>query len=221
MAGKSIKAFGLAERLGHWLHAAVFFALLLTGLVLYVPTLSMTVGVGGPGQMVRYLHRVFAILFMAVPVIFLIVDAVESGLKEFAITMKKIFTWGPDDAKWLGAAFAYYFNGDESKMPPQDKFNTGQKLFYVLNVFGYIIWVVTGLIMWFGKGSVSVGLFQWSVFLHDLAVIVVGGFFLIHFYLSTFHPLMKDSLDSMRFGTLPEEYVKEHHAKWYEEVKGS
>ncbi|MGD2179006.1 MAG: cytochrome b/b6 domain-containing protein, partial [Anaerolineae bacterium] len=139
--------------------------------------------------------------------------------REFVAAMKRVFTWSKADLGWLRAAPAYYFLGDEEAMPPQDKYNTGQKLFYLVVVICMAGFIVTGLVMWFGKGVVPVRTYWWSVFLHDLCTIAYGAFFLVHFVLSVMHPLMKGAIDGMLFGWMPEEYVKHHHAKYYEELQ--
>jgi formate dehydrogenase subunit gamma len=213
MTEKTILAFSPTQRTVHWLHTIAFLVLLATGAVLYVPALA-PLTIGEAGLALRFVHRVFAVLFMAVPVLYVIFD-----LKGFLYDMRLVFTWTKDDLAWLRAAPAYYFNGDDSKMPPQAKFNSGQKMFYLIIVIGFILFTLTGLVMWFGKGVVPPTVFQGSVFLHDLTTIATASFFAVHFFLATAHPLMKQSLDSMRFGRLSEEYVREHHGKWYEEIK--
>jgi len=212
---KPILFFTTTQRFVHWLHVVAFILLLVTGMVLYVPQLH-PFAVGSAGQASRLLHRIGVILLAAVPLIYIVFDP-----RQFARSMKEIFTWSSDDLGWLKAAPAYYFLGDEKAMPPQGKFNTGQKLFYLTVVVALVVFGVTGFVMWFGKGVVPVGLFQWSVFLHDLAAIATAAFFLVHFMLSVMHPLMKGSLESMLFGWISEEYVKSHHRKWYEEVMRS
>jgi len=67
--------------------------------------------------------------------------------------------------------------------------------------------IVTGLVVWFGKGTVAPTLFMWTVFIHDLCMIAYAAFFLAHFVLSVMHPLMK-SHQRLLFGWMPEEYVK-------------
>jgi len=74
--------------------------------------------------------------------------------------------------------------------------------------------------MWLGQGSVPVWVFQWSVVLHDLCTIAYAAFFLVHFMLSVMHPLMKGAINGMLFGWMPEEYIKHHHAKYYEKLQG-
>jgi len=215
IAAGRVKFFSATERITHWVHAAAFLVLLGTGLVLYVPQLSALV-VGEAGIFMRMLHRVAAVIFILIPIYFIIFDH-----KGFFYSLKKIFSWSGDDIKWFKAAPAYYFKGDESKMPPQDKYNTGQKLFSCIVVIGCSALMVTGLIMWFGGTSTPNWLFKWSMLVHDVSTIAVGVMFLVHFYLPTMHPIMMSTFDSIILGTMSEEHVKHHHAKWYEEIKGA
>ena len=218
---KEILMFGTGQRFVHWLHTASFAVLMLTGIMIYVPWFGNSIARGDGGHAIRLIHRVGAIGFMLVPICYFIFD--PRGL--FG-SLKRIFTWNKDDVGWLKNAPAYYFFGDEEAMPPQDKFNTGQKLFYLAVVICMVGFIVTGLIMWFGKGTVinsfvvPTWVFQWSVFLHDLCMIAYAAFFLVHFVLAVAHPLMKGALNGILFGWMPDKYVKHHHAKYYEEIKG-
>ena len=206
-----VMMFNAAQRLVHWLHTAAFIVLMVTGVIIYVPWLGASLGAGEGGYAIRLAHRLGAVAFMLVPIIYVVLSP-----QELLAAMKRIFTWSKEDLGWLRAAPGYYFLGDEEAMPPQDKYNTGQKLFYLVVVICMAGFVVTGLIMWFGKGIVPLWAFRWSVFLHDLCTIAYGAFFLVHFMLSVMHPLMKGAIDGMLFGWMPEDYVKHHHAKYYE-----
>jgi hypothetical protein len=52
--------------------------------------------------------------------------------------------------------------GDEEAMPPQGKYNTGQKLLYLVVVVCMVSFIVTGLLKWSGKGVIPVWMFQWA-----------------------------------------------------------
>jgi len=211
---KELLMFNTTQRFVHWLHTAAFAVLMITGAMLYIPWFGNSIAQGAGGHAIRLIHRVGAVAFMLVPVLYI----VETP-KEWLASMKRVFTWNKDDLGWLKAAPAYYFLGDEEAMPPQDKFNTGQKLFYLTVVVCMVGFIVTGLIMWFGKGTVPAWMFRWSVFLHDLCTIAYAAFFLVHFVLSVMHPLMKGAINGMLFGWMPEEYVKHHHAKYYQKLQ--
>jgi len=53
------------------------------------------------------------------------------------------------------------------------------------------------------------------VIIHDLAMVLTLNMFIVHFYLAVVHPMMWQSLVSMRFGVVSESYAREHHAIWY------
>jgi formate dehydrogenase subunit gamma len=112
-------------------------------------------------------------------------------------------------------AFSYYLLGRHTAMPPQGRFNTGEKMNGVIMCVTWVVLGVTGLLMWFGKGVISPELFHWMVLIHDVAMIGAVAMFLVHLYLAVAHPLMWAGLVSMRFGVTSASYDAEHHAKWY------
>jgi cytochrome b subunit of formate dehydrogenase len=58
-------------------------------------------------------------------------------------------------------------------------------------------------------------MFQTAVIVHDLTMIATFCMFIIHFFLAVAHPLMWQSLVSMRYGVVSESYARQHHAMWY------
>lgn len=212
MVRREILAFTAAERFVHWLHTSAFLVLLLTGLVLYLPQLSVFAA-GDAGQAFRLLHRIGAVAMALVPLIYIVTD--PWGLIN---SMGEIFSWSVTDLDWLKAAPRYYFLTDEEAMPPQGRFNTGQKLFYVVVIITNLFLGVTGAIMWFDKSTAPSPLFQWSVILHDLSMILLTGMFMMHFMLAGIHPMMEGAIGGMISGWIPEEYVQSHHRRWYEEI---
>jgi len=196
-------------RILHWIHSGAFVLLFLTGLILFIPGLGFLAEDG----YTRIIHRVGATIFIVIPIIYLIINpaAVGRGLK-------KAFTWGSEDMGWLKAAPAYYFLGKEEDMPPQGEMNTGQKMWWFMTIVFGLIFVVTGLIMWFAKTTAAPGLLQWMTFIHDVAFIVTGAMFLLHIYLGVFHPMMNEAWSSITGGKISAEYAKKHHAKWYTEL---
>ena len=204
-----VERFRLRSRWFHWIIVASFLTLGITGLFLYVPQLGPVAQDG----YTRLIHRIAAVLFIAAPIIYFLIAPM--GTLRF---LKEVFTWGLDDIKWLKAAPDYYFGGDQSKMPPQPHMNTGQKLYALVVVLGGIGFVVTGLILWLAKGSVSSEGFLAVVLLHDVLFIGVGSFMLVHFYLGVIHPRMTESMRSMVTGKVSVDYAKSHHGKWYNET---
>lgn len=196
------------ERFLHWAHTAAFLPLTLTGMVLFMPVFE-PLAQGQAGQFIRVVHRLFAVFFALVPIIY----AVFRPRRLLAVLRDLQF--GAWDFEWFKAAVPYYILGRHLNMPPQGRFNTGEKLNVVLLVTGTILFTITGLVMWFGKFIVPPGLFQAMVIIHDVTMIVSVNMFIIHFYLAVAHPLMWQGMVSMRFGVVSESYAREHHAAWF------
>ncbi len=205
MSNQIVEKYRKPVRVLHWTHAVAFVVLFLTGLVLFIPGLSDL----AQHSITRVIHRIGAVVFIAAPIIYTILDpaAVGRGLKQ-------AFTWDSSDMGWLKAAPAYYFLNKETDMPPQGAMNTGQKMWWFMTVIFGAIFIITGLIMWFVDGAFV----QWMVFLHDVSFIVTGCMLFVHIYLSIMHPLMTEAWSAMASGKISTEYAKSHHSKWYEEI---
>ncbi|MFC2033039.1 formate dehydrogenase subunit gamma [Chloroflexota bacterium] len=212
MTHHEVEKYRKSTRVLHWIHTGAFILLFLTGLVLFVPQL----GILAQDSWTRIIHRIAAVLFTVIPLIYLIVKPKASwqGIKD-------AFIWGSSDMGWLKAAPRYYFLGDDKGMPPQGHMNTGQKMWwFMVLVFG-VLFVISGLIMWFAKTTAAPALLQWMVLLHDVSFIVTGTMLFVHIYLGVIHPLMTESWKAITGGKISTEYAKSHHGKWYEEVAGT
>jgi formate dehydrogenase subunit gamma len=212
------------ERLLHWSHTIAFLPLTLTGMVLFMPVFA-PLAQGPAGQFIRLTHRLFAVFFISVPILYAVFRP-----RRLVNTLRDL-RFSRYDIEWFKAAIPYYVLGRHLDMPPQGRFNTGEKINVIVLVSGTILFSITGLVMWFGKFLVPPELFRAMVILHDLTMILSVNMFIIHFYLAVAHPMMWQSLISMRFGVVSESYAREHHATWfygeerarklYEEKKGS
>jgi formate dehydrogenase subunit gamma len=193
----------------HWVNTLAFVVLLVTGMFLFFPGL----GIVAQDSVTRVMHRIAAAVFVIAPVIYFFTNP-----KMSLHFIKETLTWGKDDFNWLKAAPDYYFGGDESKMPPQGHVNTGQKMWQVVVIGTFVIFVATGTIMWFFKGDVSSNVFQWCLVIHDLAFIVGITMLLVHIYLGAIHPRMNESFRSMLDGKISAHYAKHHYGKWYDSI---
>ncbi len=215
MKSRYIKRFSASARIAHWLQFLAFTVLLGTGAFLYTSVLQ-AFAIGEAGTAARLSHRIAAVVFMICPLIYLIGD-----VRGFFDSLRAAFAWGPSDFNWLRSGWAYYTKGSEVDIPPQGRYNAGQKLNILVQIIIFILFVVTGLIMWFGPTllNVSANVFLWAVIIHDLSVTVALAFFFLHLYLVAIHPFTRESITAMFEGVVTREYAEEHHAKWYEEVK--
>lgn len=204
-----IPKYTAMERVFHWGHTVTFLGLAMTGMILYFPFLR-PLAQGEAGQFVRLIHRATAIAYGALPLIYLILEPRRAWM-----SLKSVFKVSRYDIEWVKGMIPYYMFARHEAMAPQDRFNTGEKLNAVVIILGSAVFAVTGLLMWFGKGILPIGVFQLMVLSHDIAMIVTVCMFIVHFYLAVVHPLMWAGLVSMRFGVTSAAYAQEHHALWY------
>lgn len=204
-----IPKYTAMERFFHWGHTVTFLALTVTGMIMFFPFLR-PLSQGEGGQLLRLLHRAAAIAYGALPLIYLILEP-----RRALLSLKSVFKVSRDDVEWVKGMVPYYFLGRFEAMAPQDRFNTGEKLNAVVIILGSVVFAITGLLLWFGKGILPNYVFQAMVVLHDIAMVVTVCMFIVHFYLAVVHPMMWAGLVSMRFGVTSAAYAQEHHASWY------
>jgi formate dehydrogenase subunit gamma len=204
-----IPKYTILERLGHWMHAVAYVPLAITGFLIFAPAIKGLTQ-GELGENLRVVHRVCAVAFGITPILYALLQP-----RRLAMNIRENFAFDRDDIGWLKAAVPYYLLGRRVDMPPQPRFNTGERLNATTIILGTATFGVSGLLMWFGKGHIPVWLFQTAVIAHDLAFIATMCMFIAHLYLAVAHPLMWQAMVSMRFGVVSESYAREHHAKWY------
>jgi len=211
---QEVERYRKPTRVLHWIHGVAFVVLFITGLILFIPGIS----IAAQDSWTRVIHRIAVVFFIVAPLIYIPMNwkATLRGIKE-------AFTWGKDDMGWLQAAPRYYFLCDEKAMPPQPHMNSGQKLWWLMVIVFGIIFVITGAIMWFGKTEAPPALLQWCVFVHDVAFIATGCMFFVHLYTAVVHPLMHPLRTGpwnsmLGKGTVSAEYAKSHHGKWYDSL---
>lgn len=191
-------------RIMHALLALSFLILLLTGLTLLWQPLSGLAAGGG----LRLLHQIGAVLFMAVPIVYLIVD--RPAAKEL---LWDSFHYDQDDWRWLMHSYRY-FMGNCENMPPQGRLNAGQKLHHAgVVVFSASI-VFSGLALWFGKGALSANGLAIAAIIHDLSMLVLTILLIGHLYFTYVY----NALPGIVRGYVPEEEARLEHAKWVESL---
>jgi len=193
----------------HWAYVAASMVLFITGIFLFVPGW----GVVAQDSITRVIHKVAAVIFVAAPVVYFVTKP-----RMAIYVTKEVLTWGKEDLAWLRAAPDYYFGGPEENMPPQGYTNPGQKMWQIIVLVSFPVFVVTGFIMWMLKCVVTPTVFQWCLVIHGIAFVVTGLMLMVHVYLGAVHPRMTESMHAMRTGEISEEYAKSHYGNWYAEV---
>ena len=198
--GRLIERFNAVERVAHWTVAISFVLLAISGIVilwgkyLILPWLGYT-GFSWLTVVSKNLHNFIGPLFIfSIVVMFLIY------VKDNLISGR--------DFKWFTTL------GKE----PSGRFNGGEKAwFWVGVVILGTIMSVTGLILDFPNWNQGREAMQQANVVHIIAglLFIAGSFF--HIYMGTIG--MEGAYRGMRDGYVDEEWAREHHALWYEEVK--
>jgi cytochrome b subunit of formate dehydrogenase len=162
------------------------------------------------------LHRVFAVMMVITALshmwdIFL----TERGREEFKAMMPRLV-----DLKDFLANIRFHTWRSQREVK-FGRYDYSQKAEYWALIWGTILMIITGFILWF-PGEVVKLLPSWTVtasqtihyyeaWLATLAIIVW------HFFFVIFHPEEYPMSWTWLTGKMSERAVKKHHARWYEE----
>jgi formate dehydrogenase subunit gamma len=205
-AAAPIRRYAFHERLCHWSSSLTYVYCLATGLAFYTPHLYWIALVLGGGPTSRFWHPILGLVFFGVALWMHHVWSDDMGVTE-------------TDKRWLDKVGDYVTNHEEL-VPPQYRFNAGQKLFYWVMFYGTILLVISGLLMWFPEYIPS-GL-RWirpvAVITHECAALITIGAFIIHLYMSLF--LVPGSVTAMMRGYVSAAWARTHHRLWSDQVEG-
>jgi formate dehydrogenase subunit gamma len=231
--GRTITRFQAAERFGHWLMAGSFLVLGLTGLISLF---------GRKVMIPLFGHESFSTIAIASKWVHNNVSwAFMLGL------VMVFFMWvvhnlpAKSDLKWLAQGGGIFRKGLH---PPAGKFNAGQKLiFWSVIVLGasisasglsllfpfelpmfaktFDILNATGLPQLFGFGELNTVLapheeMQYAQLWHAIVSFVLLAIIFAHIYIGTVG--MEGAYDAMGSGEVEEQWAREHHSLWVEDV---
>jgi formate dehydrogenase subunit gamma len=195
-----ILRFDRVERAAHWVNAALFGIVMLTGSILYIGQLSVLVG---NRQVVRFIHVYCG---LAIPVAFLVAYFPRWG-QRLRRDFSRINRWTKDDKRWLRT-----FGRD--KEVRLGKFNAGQKLNAAFVVGAAVVMVGTGAIMhWFEPFPVDIR--TGATFVHDWFAFFVWIAVLGHIWFAFKDP---EALKAMWRGTISARWARRHRPRWFEET---
>ena len=192
-----VRRFSRVERLLHWVNALGFFFLLVTGLILYLPRLSVLVS---RRQTIQGLHFWAGVGWLGA-----LAAVVVLGGRRLLATARELDSFDQDDLRWLRGG-----------RTPQGRFNAGQKINAILNAAFVILFGVSGLLLWFGEQDTRLR-FASTVILHDGLMYVSLVLLVGHLYLTLIHPATRHALRGMTLGDVRIEWAMRHHAKWQPE----
>jgi formate dehydrogenase subunit gamma len=205
--GRKIPRFTAWERGIHWTVATLWLILAVTGMLMLfgrhvvIPIFGHT-AFSWIAQIAKNLHNFVGPLFL-VSAILIFFTFVRRNLPHSS------------DAQWLrdfpAAVFAK--KGD----PPAGFFNAAEKIVFWagLGVLA-VVSGVSGLILNFPNFDQGRAVMQNAQVVHAVSAVLFIALMLSHIYMGTIGT--EGSLEGMRDGTVDEQWAKEHHALWYDEV---
>ena len=195
-----VPRFGATERALHWVHASGFLAMLATGLVLYLPALSELVA---RRNLVKNVH-LFSALGWAIAIVLVVA---LGDRRRLAADWREIEAIDADDRRFL-----------RGRRAPQGRFNGGQKLNALVTAAFALLFGLSGFFLWLGERDHRF-LFDGTGTVHETLTLLSVGLLVGHLYLAVIHPATRHALRGMTRGDVREDWAREHHRKWVEELE--
>jgi formate dehydrogenase subunit gamma len=203
-----IVRYTFRERLMHWTSGLSYLYLLATGLAIWHPWFFWLGVVLGGMTISRALHPWAGLIFML---------SVVWMYRIWAAQMHGT----PADREWW-RRLRYYVRNEDDKLPPEDRFNAGQKALFWGFFWCSIALLLSGLVLWFPHWI------PWSlrflrlaaVVVHPVAALLTIALFMIHVYMGT--AVERGAFRSMVRGDVSPRWAARFHRLWYEQiVRGS
>jgi len=190
----------------HWLNSLTYVYCMLTGLAFYTPHLFWMALVLGGAATSRFWHPIIGLCFFV-------------AMFWMHVAWRRDMEITETDKRFLNNVGHYATNRDE-RVPPQEKYNGGQKLYYWLMYYGTLVLLGSGIFIWFPEYvAFSVAwVRRVMILLHEIAALVTIGGFIVHVYMSVF--LVPGSMTAMVEGFVSRAWARTHHRLWYIRMTG-
>ncbi len=188
-----------ATRVNHWITAACFVLLMLSGLAMFHPMLYFLSGLFGGGQWTRAIHPWIGVV-LVVSYAGMIVQFWRDNL------------WTRDDIAWTRSINRVLANEEEG-VPEVGRFNAGQKFVFWSMALLIPILFVSGVIIWdvYFSPYTTIEQQRIAVLIHSLAAIAAILVWIIHVYAAIW---VKGSMGAMTQGYVTPGWAWRHHRKW-------
>ena len=190
-------------RANHWITAACFIVLLLSGFAFFHPSLYWLTNLFGGGQIARWLH----------PIVGLVLVLSFFGL---FVQMWRLNLPRREDAEWA-SKIGDVLKGNEENLPELGKYNAGQKLVFWGMTGLILLLVITGVMIWeqYFPNMVSIPMRRVALLLHAIAAVLAVLIFVAHVYAAIW---TRGTIRAMTRGTVTGGWAFRHHRKWLREL---
>ncbi|MCU0817198.1 MAG: formate dehydrogenase subunit gamma [Cypionkella sp.] len=208
LSGRKILRFNAIERFAHWTLASTFIILALSGLNIIVGKTILLpiigeVAFGTLSAWGKIAHNFLAWPFMVSLVLVLVLWIIHNIPNSV-------------DLQWIKQGGGLLKKGVH---PPAKKFNAGQKLIFWSVILGGAALSFTGFMLLFPAEAGTPADWQFYQTIHALTAAILSAIIIAHIYIGSVG--MEGAFDAMGSGEVDENWAKEHHSLWVEEVKGT
>jgi len=207
-SGRLVKRWGGFDRFVHWYTAIGFVILAITGLSMLFGR-AVLIPLMGPQGFAAWADLAIGLHNFVGP-------AFSIGV------LVMILMWIPrnlpakGDGEWLSKAGGMF---DYDTHPPSGKVNAGEKIwFWIICTVG-VAAIVSGFFLDFPNFGQTRETMQIANLVHGVASLLWVGVWFGHLYLGTIGT--EGALEGMTTGYVDENWAKQHHNLWYDELRQS
>jgi len=200
--------FNTTERLFHWAFAVPIVLLTASGVMMILTSFAILPPEAKAG--LRYFHVRAGFALVILPLVVCLLGdwaVIRKNLREF-------MNFSADDRRWLVMNFRSLIRR-EVELPPEGKFNGGQKVNALLMMTLVSLLCASGLTMAALPGALAANI------VHVAAFVIFCLLFCGHLYLATLNPSTKPAFMGIIKGYVEADWLRHHHARMYEEKKGA
>jgi formate dehydrogenase subunit gamma len=202
-AGRTITRFNAFERFMHWLTAACFIVLALSGLNVTFGKLWLLPLIGPQAFTNISVAAKWAHNFLAWPFMLGVAMMFVVWIKDNIPSML--------DVRWFAAGGGIVGKGH----PPARRFNGGQKIVFWSVVLGGAALSVSGFYLLFPQWAGGVLNLQFWNVVHGIVSVLMVAMILGHIYIGTIG--MEGAFDAMGSGEVDLNWARAHHSLWVED----
>lgn len=191
------------QRVNHWITAALFTLLGLSGLAMFSPYLFFLTGLFGGGQSTRAVHPWLGVALMI----------------SFAILFLRFWRLNlpsKDDVLWV-LRIGDIVQNRHDRLPAIGKYNAGQKGVFWSQTALILVMFLSGLVIWDQYFFTYTGIEQkrYAVLSHSLAAIAAITIILVHVYAGLW---IRGTSRAMIRGSVTGGWALRHHRKWFRQA---
>ena len=202
-SGAKVPRFNTFERFSHWLTAATFVVLGLTGLnitfgkLLLLPIIESEAFTSF-SEAAKYVHNFVSFAFV-VGLVLIVVMWMKDNIP------RKV------DIVWLKEGGGFI----RSKHPTAGRFNAGEKLVFWFALGAGAAVSVSGYLLLFPFYVTNIAGMQIAQVVHSIVAVLFIALIIAHIYIGTIG--MEGAFEAMSTGSVDLNWAKEHHELWLED----